>query len=599
VTDRDPSVPTSGRSSGSGPNPDARLFQPVPAAGASPLEEPPTAKDIAQLRVQMADLRQAVMTRLAEVQQGVVGALGRLDSELRATTERSHAGTVAALTDDLVELRMAVNSLLAAESSATDSIARLRDEGMLELRQALVEDVAHTVDQAASAMEAVARTGQDKGVEALRAELALFGVAFSQREQEGTQTGLAEVARLLDAIRDEVAGVHVTVQDVVGEADAAAGERLVELQDALRTVIEDANDAAAARFRALVADASEGEAHGLGQLRIAMGGAFERLQSDLGDLGPAIGRVELVSSNAADGVAALRAQLNEQLTALRRMIAEAMQAETRARETALLQFADELQARLGVIDRQQAAGLEASAKAQREHVDVLRAVIAASASLEASIQGQLQELQAFRGSAASAASIASLEATVGAHGLEHVVLIREVAASVAGLEAVVQGQRKDLEALKATVASVAAVSAGPPPTEAMRPVIEAAFADLRASLEKREADVVESTVGQLRASIEKRDEDPVDALREELAGTVRSLEWTLTEAQQNQQRILRDELADALVSVSQLVVDEAKARAAELDAATRRIDELARATAQVAATQWELRELLLGIWGGG
>jgi hypothetical protein len=570
-------VPAPDRPPGSGPTPDQRLFQPVAAGGAGPLSEPPTAKDLAQLRVQMADLRQAVMTRLAEVQRSVVVAVDRLDTELRATAERSQASTVAALNEDLVELRMALNSLLAAESSATDSIARLRDEGMLELRHALVEDVAHTVDQAATAMQAVAAAGQDKGVEALRAELALFGVAFSQREQDGTQAGLAEVARLLDAVRDEVAGVHVTVQDVVGEADAAATERVVELQAALRTVIEDANEAAAARFRALVADASEGEAHGLAQLRIAIGGAFERLQSDLAGLAPSMGRVELVSSNAADGVAALRAQLNEQLTGLRRVIAEAMQAETRARETALLQATDELSAKLTVIDQQQAAGLEGAAQAQREHLDGLRAVVTASARLEAGIQAQADDLAALR---TASTSVARLEATTGAQHLEHVVIIREVAAQVAALEAVVQGQRKDLEALRAAVASAARTSTGPSPSEAVRPVIEAAVADLRASLEQR-------------------GDDPVDALRKELGTTVRSLEWTLTEAQQNHQRMLRDELADALVSVSQLVVDEAKSRATELEVATRRIDDLARATAQVAATQLELRELLLGIWGGG
>ena len=107
-------------------------------------------------------------------------------------------------------------------------------------------------------------------------------------------------------------------------------------------------------------------------------------------------------------------------------------------------------------------------------------------------------------------------------------------------------------------------------------------------------------------------EGSVESLRTELRERVGTLERNLrdalsdavrgdTDAQQEQQRILRDELADALASVAQLVVDtarsESQARAAAFDAAGQRIDQLARATAAVVGAQAELRTMLMQLWG--
>jgi hypothetical protein len=141
--------------------------------------------------------------------------------------------------------------------------------------------------------------------------------------------------------------------------------------------------------------------------------------------------------------------------------------------------------------------------------------------------------------------------------------------------------------------------------------------DLGARNERERIDAlrseVASAVGELRTALAELQREATGGpdlcqLRDELGGTFNSLERSLaealqsdTDAQEQQQRVLRDELADALASVAQLVVDtarsEAQARAAAFDAAGQRIDQLARATAAVVGAQAELRNMLVQLWG--
>jgi hypothetical protein len=459
---------------------------------------------------------------------------------------------------------------------------------MRELRRSLLDDVEGSIDRAAAAMKEVAEAAQAKQVEALRSELALFGVALSQREQDGSGAGLAEVNRLLEWLGDSVAGVHVTVQDAMGEASASIADRVAALETALREHGETTSEATLVAVRAELADrATDGTA--VAELRSELRSAIGHVRTDLEALRPGLGSTERLADATAQGVAGLRAQVQEQTAALQRTLADglaAMSIQVGEQLAAIRRESADLGEQLAVVRRESAEGVAALSTELGEQLAAIRREASTTsgrlgeqlaavrresaeglAAVPAQLQGQLAELQqtvvdAARADARSRET-ALIQAT-DALNAQVAAIDREVSA---GLEANARAGREQLASLGA--------------------VVETAMQEVAAAL---------ATV------VDAQEHDAVGALRTELRDSLNSLQAAMAEAQREQQRVLRDELTDALVSLSQLVVDststEASAQAERLEAIARRIDGLARTSTDLGTAQAELRALLLRIWGG-
>jgi hypothetical protein len=398
---------------------------------------------------------------------------------------------------------MALNAIQSAGAATTDSLSLLRSEGMFELRVRLAEDIEGNIERIASEMRGAVEAGNARAAEALRAELA--AVQRELLETRGQET--SELDRLVQTLRADVNALRVAVQTSVGEANRGDAEALAQLRTELRSAIERTTNDTVAALRSDVAGlraslgavelAGAAAADGVAALRAEGGtGLRETLKGDLEALLAQLGVGLVAAMEQAGGRGAEAVQ--EELLAFRRSIGEALQKETRARETALQVVSDELQTTVASLDRKLTTTLEEGAQTERERIEGLR---------------------------------------------------RDVETAI--------------DELRATVREAQSQTAGGGALEQLRKELGSTFSSLERSL----ADVLQS-----------------DA-----------------DAQDQQQRALRDELADALASVAQLVVDtarsEAQARATAFDSAGQRIDQLARATAAVVGAQAELRNMLVQLWG--
>ncbi|MDQ2648041.1 MAG: hypothetical protein M3Z03_00640, partial [Actinomycetota bacterium] len=316
----------------------------------------------------------------ARVESAVVAGLR---SELKEVTERAAAGTVAALRDDVLELRMALNAIQSNGSAATDSLALLRTEGMMELRVRLAEDVEGNLERVAAATRDAIEAANSRTADALRAELAVFQRATEERRDNETSS----LDQLVQSLRGEIEGLRATLHTVVAEANTGDAEAIAQLRSELRTVIERTTQETVAALRSDVAGlrtslgavelAGAAAADGVAALRAEGGeGLRGTLRSDLESLMTQLGLGLASSMERTSGRSAEAVQ--EELLAFRRSIGEALQQETRARETALQVVSDELQATVAGLDRKITATLDVGARTERERLDALREDVAAA-----------------------------------------------------------------------------------------------------------------------------------------------------------------------------------------------------------------------------
>lgn len=460
---------------------------------------------------------------------------------------------------DAFQLESAVVAGLRAEIRDTGArhadatVAIVRDQ-VLELRAGL-----QAVEEVSTRTADWLRADRSEGATELRSSIVGVAQANFDRVTEMVATSLeaaraattGEVDRLAKLMTDGDSSIRAELTKLQRDGEVAragTGDQVAALVEGLTAELHAEVSKLRASLGGALAELASGDVAAMAELRSDLRAVIERttgdtvaaMRSDVASIRAALSSVELAGTAAADGVAALRAESGPHLRDGIRGDLEALVAQLGLGLTATIERTDDrsLEALREAMGTVRLGLEEALRNEGRRRDETLR-----------SVQEEL---------------VGSLTSTMGEIG----------PAVTAGVDATAAAAKEHLDTLRVEV--------------------EASLIALRTTL---------------RDSLAKdKTPDLAARLGRELGATLESLEQALADTLQTdsdshaqQQRVLRDELADALAAVAQLVVDtargEAHARSSAFEATGQRIDQLARAISAVVTAQADLRAAFLQRFG--